>query len=99
EGIRGRVERVSEQAEELAVNVIALLIIVAFASVFALWTLDTTNSAAQSDFAVYLAIDLVSFAMISYVYRESKSGDAIREVPLLAGCALLVVLVAAGYLV
>lgn len=79
--------------------IVALLIVVALAAVAVLWTLNPTSSFSQSIFAVYLAVDLVSFAMISYVYRESKSGDRIGRVPVLAGCAFILALVFAGFLV
>ncbi|MDG6915122.1 MAG: hypothetical protein JRM86_02895 [Nitrososphaerota archaeon] len=90
---------VSELKEEVGLRIVALLVVVAAAAVAAIWTLDTKSSASQSVFAVYLAIDLVSFAMISYVYRETKGGDEISRLPLLAGCVLLVILVAAGFAV
>lgn len=88
-----------EIKEEIGLRIVALLIVVAGASVATIWTLNTTSSTSQSVFAVYLAIDLVSFAMISYVYRETKGGDEISRLPLLAGCVLLVILVAAGFAV
>jgi uncharacterized membrane protein len=86
----------TEPEEEVALRLVALLVIVSLASVLTLWTLDTTSTSAQSDYALFLAVDLVSFAMISYIYRESKGGEAMRRVPLLAGAALLVVLIAGG---
>ena len=80
----------TEFSEEVGLRIVALLIIVSLASVVTLWTLNPTSSTSQSTFAIYLAVDLVSFAMISYIYRESKSGDEIGRVPLLASSALLV---------
>lgn len=89
----------AEQTGRMGMTIVALLLIVALASVATIWTLDTVGSVSQSVFAVYLAIDLVSFAMISYVYRASKSGDEIRRVPMIAGCLLLLLLVAAGFVI
>lgn len=86
----------TEHVESEGLRIVALLVIVSVASVAVLWTLEATSSASQSVFAVFLAVDLVSFAMISYVYRESKSGDRIGRVPLLAGSIFLVLLIAAG---
>lgn len=86
-----------EIKEEVGLRIVALLVVVAGASVATIWTLNTTNPTSQLVFAIYLAIDLVSFAMISYVYRETKSGDEISRLPLLAGCILLIILVAAGF--
>ena len=86
-------------ARSVGMRVVALLVIVSLASVATLWTLAPTSSRSQSIFAVYLAVDLVSFAMISYVYRESKSGDEIGRIPLLAGSAFIVALVFVGFMV
>jgi len=84
--------------ERTGLRVSFLLLVVALASVIALWTLNTTTASAQAVFAIYLAVDLVSFAMISYIYRLSKTGDPIRKVPMLAGFVFLLVLIAAGIL-
>jgi hypothetical protein len=84
--------------DRIGLTVTFLLLVVALASVAALWTLDTTTASAEAIFAIYLAVDLVTFAMISYIYRLSKTGDPIRKVPMLAGCVLLLLLVAAGFL-
>jgi hypothetical protein len=90
-------EAVTEQAEQTAVRIVGLLVIVAFASSVALWTIDTSLASGESLFAVYLSIDLISFAMISYVYRVTKTGDSIGRIPILAGCTLLVLLIFVGF--
>ena len=54
---------------------------------------------ARQLFAVYLSIDLISFAMISYIYRVTKIGDSLDRIPLLAGACVLLLLVAAGFAV
>lgn len=82
--------------EDVGLRIVALLVIVALASVVTLWTLDMTSSTAQTIFAVYLAVDLVAFAMISYVYRGSKSGE-IHAIPVLAGSILVLLLILAGF--
>jgi len=90
---------VTEQAESVAVRIVGLLVIVGFASSLVLWTLDTSLASGESLFAVYLSIDLIAFAMISYVYRVTKTGDSIGRIPLLAGGIMLVLLLAAGFAV
>lgn len=92
-------EAVTAQTERMAVRIVGLLVIVGFASSVVLWTIDTSVASGESLFAVYLSIDLIAFAMISYVYRVTKTGDDIGRVPLLAGCALLILLLAAGFAV
>lgn len=89
----------TEQSERMAVRIVFLLVIVGFASSLVLWTIDTSLASGESLFAVYLSIDLISFAMISYVYRVTKTGDSIGRIPVLAGCVLLVALLVAGFVV
>ncbi len=89
----------SEQAERIAVRIVGLLVIVAFASSVVLWTIDTSLASGESLFAVYLSIDLISFAMISYIYRVTKTGDSIGRIPLLVGSVTLLLLLAAGFAV
>jgi hypothetical protein len=80
-------EAVTEQTERVAVRIVVL------------WTIDTSLASGESLFAIYLSIDLIAFAMISYVYRVTKTGDSIGRIPLLAGCILLLLLLAAGFAV
>jgi len=89
----------TEQTEQMAVRVVGLLVIVGFASSVVLWTIDTSLASGESLFAVYLSIDLISFAMISYVYRVTKTGDSMGRIPLLAGSILMLILLAAGFAV
>ena len=91
-------ERLTEPRDELSLRIVALLIIASLASVATLWTLNPTGSTSETTFAVYLAVNLVSFAMISYVYRSTKSGDGIGRLPLIAGCAFISVLLFLGFL-
>ena len=86
-----------EQTERIAVRIVGLLVVVGFAASVVLWTIDTSLSSGESLFAVYLSIDLISFVMISYIYRVTKTGDNIGRIPLLAGCVLLLLLLAAGF--
>jgi hypothetical protein len=92
-------EAVTEETERIALRIVGLLVIVGFASSAVLWTIDTSLASGESLFAVYLSIDLIAFAMISYIYRVTKTGDNIGRVPLLAGCVLLLLLLAAGFAV
>jgi surface polysaccharide O-acyltransferase-like enzyme len=80
-------------------RIVALLLLVALASVVTLWTANPTGSSSQSIFGIYLAVDLVSFAMISYIYRATKSGDGVNRAPIVAGCLLILILVSAGFAV
>jgi len=80
-----------------SLRLMALLLVVAMISVFTLWTLSSTVVTSQSVFGIYLAVDLVCFAMISYIYRTSKSGGRLSRAFMVAGCVLLLILVGAGF--
>jgi hypothetical protein len=92
-------ETMTETDEALGVQVVTLLVVVGFASAFVLWTIDTSLASGESLFAIYLSIDLIAFAMMSYVYRVTKTGDPLRRIPLLVGSCLLLLLVVAGFAV
>jgi len=87
----------SLETERTALRIVGLLVIVGLSSAFVLWTIDTSASSGESLFAVYLSIDLISFTMITYIYRVTKVGARPGRIALLAGCALLILLVAAGF--
>ena len=89
----------TEQTERIGLRIVGLLVIVGFASSVVLWTIDTSIASGEQLFAVYLSVDLIAFAMISYVYRVTKTGDIIGRIPLLAGSALLLLLIAVGFAV
>ena len=77
---------------EVGLSIVALLLVVALVSVFTLWTLNPTGSSDQSIFGIYLAVDLVSFAMISHIFRIDKWKGNIRGSALLIGCLFLAAL-------
>ena len=75
---------------------VGLLIIVMAVSVYFLWALNPVTKAGEAVFAVFLAVDLVSFMMISYVYRTYKSGDQFSRALLIGACCMILVLVYAS---
>jgi hypothetical protein len=77
-------------------SVVAILVIFQIASVVFLWTISTVGLAAEQLFALFLGADVLSFAMVSYLYRNLKAGESPRIVWLAAGALMLVVLVFAG---
>ena len=82
--------------EEMAVRIVSLLILVAAISVFVLWSVNPVGGGSETTFALYLAVDLVSVAMISYVERSVSRDSRIGRAPLIAGCAFVLFLVVAG---
>jgi hypothetical protein len=73
-------------------RIIALLLVVEAVSVFVLWTLNPLTSQGQDAFAVYLAIDFVSFAMMSYLYRALESESPVSRLLIIAGCVFIAIL-------
>lgn len=89
-------EAAAAVTEPIALRIIGLLLVVSAVSVFGLWTLSTYTVSGESLFAVYLSIDLVSFAIIAHIYSLTMAGDELRRIPLLAGSILLILLVGAA---
>jgi len=77
-------------------RILVLLLLFGLLSVVLLWTLNPTGSQSQTTFAIFLSIDLVVFAMISYIFRVSKWKEEVRRLPLLAGCVALLILLYIG---
>ncbi len=78
--------------------IVLLLSLQVEATVF-LWTLDTISQASESTFALFLAVDLVSFAIISYIYRTRKQGGFPQRGWIIVGCVLVLVLLFSSLLV
>jgi hypothetical protein len=83
--------------ERMGVRIVALLLLVALLSVFVLWTVNPVGPGSESTFALYIAVDLVSIAMISYVQRSVAEDGRIGRIPLIAGCSFILFLVLAGF--
>jgi membrane associated rhomboid family serine protease len=79
-------------SDAVVFRVFALLALLGLLSVIFLWTLSPVESHAQTIFAVYLSVDLVVFAMASYIYRVSKWKEDVGRLPLLGGCVMLLIL-------
>ena len=71
--------------------VILLLLLQAISGIF-LWTLNAVGSVSEGRFAVFLAIDLLSFAMVAYIYMHHKWGEVVSRGWILAGAIGLIVL-------
>jgi hypothetical protein len=84
--------RNSYDYDSLAKRIVALLLLLEAVSVWFLWTFDSIGSSGETSFALFLAADLVSFAMISYTFRALKRDGRFARWLLLAGCAFISVL-------
>lgn len=87
----------TELAEKLGVRMSALLLIVAALCVFVLWTVNPVGSGSESTFALFVAVDISSVAMISYIQRSIRERNTIGRVPVLSGCVFILFLVALAF--
>ena len=78
--------------------IISLLISLQCISMIFLWTLDATNVVSEVKFAVFLAVDLLSFAMVAYADRRLRGRQLLSRLWILLGSLGLVVLLFSGLL-
>ena len=83
--------------EKMGIRIVALLLLIAALSVFVLWTVNPVGAGSETTFALYLAVDLICVAMISYVQRSVAGDGRIGRAPLIAGCCFILFLVLAGF--
>ena len=69
-----------------------LLLALQAASTAFLWTLDDLNEVSEGTFALFLGVDLMSFAMISYSYRQERQLGIPSRTWLLVGCLIIMAL-------
>ena len=82
--------------ERMGLRIVSLLLIIAAVSVFILWSVNPVGSGSESTFALFLAVILVSVAMISYVERSVTREGRMARAPLIAGCFMILFLVLTG---
>jgi hypothetical protein len=80
-------------------RVVALLFLLEIVCVYFLWSLDSVGRLGGEVFALFLALNLVAVAMISYVYRKAKMGEGVSRILLLSGCCTLALFLFAGLFV
>jgi hypothetical protein len=73
-------------------RIIVLLLVLQGVSLVLLWTLDALNDVSEGTFALFLAVSMISFAVISYVYRNEKEIQMPSRVWLIAGSILIIAL-------
>ncbi len=74
---------------------VPLLILLQLVATVFLWTLDASGAASQTRFAIFLAVDLLSFAMVTYVYRKTRWGELAHQIWILIGSFALAILLIA----
>ena len=75
-----------------AKQIVALLLLLQIVSVVYLWAATLVGALSAGRFAIFLAIDLLSFALVGYAYTHEKWGDTINRALVLLGSAGLILL-------
>lgn len=86
----------STDLNRYSLKIVGLLLLVEVVSAYFLWAVNPVNQSGEAVFAIFLAIDLVSFAMMSYVYRTNKSGDQLNRGVIIVACCLIMIFVYAS---
>jgi hypothetical protein len=82
----------SKSIETMNLRIVALFLLLELVSVYFLWTLNSVSETSEGIFGLFLAVDLLSFSMVSYIYRVDKRGDRASRGSLLAGCCVILLL-------
>lgn len=80
---------------KLAYRLVLLVLLLQGTATVTLWTLNPTDPAGQAVFATLLGIDLLGFALVSYLYRSEKGGAGLSRTWVLVGCSVFVILLVA----
>ena len=74
----------------IALQVVALVV---------LWLLNPLTQLATDTFALYLSLDLLAFAMISYIYRSKRASREPANIWLAVGYLSLMVLLVSDLII
>lgn len=86
-------------ADRMSVRIFGLLLLLELLSVLFLWSLNSLTQVGETAFGLLLAVSLISFALISYIYRMHKWNDGVNRGVLLTGCVVALILLLAGLFV
>ena len=73
-------------------RVVILLLLLQVITIVFLWTLDALNQVSEGTFALFLAADMIGFAMVSYLYRHEQEMEVPSKTWLAIGGVLIVIL-------
>jgi len=77
-------------------HVVTLLLALQMVSAAYLWVVTSFGTLTAGRFAVFLAVDLLSFALVAYVYTHERWGETVDRVWILTGSAGLIILLLAS---
>jgi len=73
-------------------QIVALLLVVQAVATVYMWVVTLLETLSTCQFAIFLAIDLLSFALVAYVYTHEKWGEVVNRGWIVVGSAGLVIL-------
>ncbi len=73
-------------------QIIILLLLLQAVSCIFLWTLNGVGLVTEGRFGIFLAVSLLSFALVSYVYTHARWSEQVSRAWILAGSIGLVIL-------
>jgi hypothetical protein len=73
-------------------SVVTLLLVLQIVSTGYLWTVSGIGTLSEARFAVFLAVNLLSFSIVAYVYTHDKWGETIPRGWILVGALALALL-------
>ncbi|MDG6941997.1 MAG: hypothetical protein JRN34_03635 [Nitrososphaerota archaeon] len=77
---------------------VVFLIALQGTSIGVIWLLNPLTQSSTDTFALYLSVDLLAFAMMSYLYRSKRSGGEPSSAWLAVGYLALIVLLVSDLL-
>lgn len=80
-------------------RIILSLIVIQAISLVVLWTSDSTSRIGEDVFALFMAVELVAFALMGEVYRMSIVGRALPRAWMVVGGLLMAVILLAALFV
>jgi hypothetical protein len=95
EGTRMTAKERQSLVTQIGETIVGLLLIIEVIMTIMLWTLNSLTS--QNEFALFLTINFISFAMMSYIYRTLTNGEALSKVLVIAGCFVIAALLFATF--
>jgi len=72
--------------------VVTLLLLLQIVSTGYLWTVNGIGTLSEARFAVFLAVNLLSFSIVAYIYTHDKWGEAVTRGWILVGALGLALL-------
>ena len=77
---------------------VIFLVALQASTLIVLWLLNPLTQAATDTFALYLSLDLVAFAILSYIYRSTKYERAPSQLWMAVGYLALILLLVSNFI-